>query len=87
MNHYIEIWHRAYRRRTGAYDACLSEPPNKQALELLKILDLRSGSDRSRPLSIRLETGTKMRSPMRHALHPLGKSARYTSMECAHINT
>jgi hypothetical protein len=30
MNHYIEIWHRAYWRRTGAYDAFFrNRPTNK----------------------------------------------------------
>ena len=62
----------------GRVRCILSEPPNKQALRFAQDSDLRSGRDRSCPLSIRLETGTKMRSPMRHPA-PSGKSARYTS--------
>ena len=38
MNHYIEISHRAYWRRTGAYDAFFRNRPTNKALELLKIL-------------------------------------------------
>ena len=54
----------------GRVRCILSEPPNKQALRVAQDSDLRSGSDRSRPHSIRLETGTKMRSPMRHTRTP-----------------
>ena len=68
MNLYIEISHRAYWRH-GRVRCILSEPPNKQALRIAQDSDLRSGSDRLRPLSISLETGAKMRSPMRHTLH------------------
>ena len=38
MNHYIEISHRAYWRRSGAYDAFFRNRPTIKALELLKIL-------------------------------------------------
>ena len=38
MNHYIEISHRAYWRRTGAYDAFFRNRPTNKALEFLKIL-------------------------------------------------
>ena len=38
MNLYIEISHRAYWRRTGAYDAFFRNRPTNKALELLKIL-------------------------------------------------
>ena len=38
MNHYIENSHRAYWRRTGAYDAFFRNRPTNKALELLKIL-------------------------------------------------
>jgi hypothetical protein len=65
----------------------LSEPPNKQALRFAQDSALRSGRDRSCPLSIRLETPTKMRSPMRHSLHPLGRVHATQAMECADINT
>ena len=60
MNLYIEISHRAYWRH-GRVRCILSEPPNKQALRIAQDSDLRSGSDRLRPLSISLETGAKMR--------------------------
>jgi len=63
-----------------------SEPPNKQALRFAQDSDLRSGRDRSCPLSIRLETGTKMRSPMRHSLHPLGR-VHATQAWSAHTST
>ena len=64
----------------------LSEPPNKTTSESCSDSDLCSGSDRSCPLSIRLETGTKMRSPMRHTLHPLGR-VHATQPWSAHTST
>ena len=70
----------------GRVRCILSEPPNKQALRFAQDSDLRSGRDRSCPLSIRLETGTKMRSPMRHTLHPLGR-VHATQPWSAHTST
>ena len=70
----------------GRVRCILSEPPNNQSSGVAQDSDLRSGSDRSRPLSIRLETGTKMCSPMRHTLHPLGR-VHATQAWSAHTST
>ena len=76
MNLYIEISHRAYWRH-GRVRCILSEPPNKQALRIAQDSDLRSGSDRLRPLS----TWKQAQRCVRPCGTPctFGKSTRYTS--------